>query len=140
MCGIAGLILNEKEGTHDLELIAKKMIHEIQHRGPDDLGSWVDPQKRVGISHCRLSIVDLSSAGHQPMHSQCKRYILSFNGEIYNHLEIRQSLEKFLGNQLEWKGHSDTETLLKAIEVYGIEPALQQIVGMFAFALWDKTL
>ena len=120
MCGIAGLILNEKEGTHDLELIAKKMIHEIQHRGPDDLGSWVDPQKRVGISHCRLSIVDLSSAGHQPMHSQCKRYILSFNGEIYNHLEIRQSLEKFLGNQLEWKGHSDTETLLKAIEVYGL--------------------
>ncbi len=140
MCGIAGVILNEKEGTHDLELIAQKMINEIKHRGPDDLGSWVDLQKRVGISHCRLSIVDLSSAGHQPMHSQCKRYILSFNGEIYNHLEIRQSLEKFLGNQLEWKGHSDTETLLKAIEVYGIETALQQIVGMFAFALWDKTL
>jgi asparagine synthase (glutamine-hydrolysing) len=140
MCGIAGFILSKEEHNQDLELIANKMIHEIKHRGPDDLGSWVDLQKRVGISHCRLSIVDLSSAGHQPMHSQCKRYILSFNGEIYNHLELRQSLEKFLGNQLEWKGHSDTETLLKAIEVYGIETALQQTVGMFAFALWDKTL
>jgi asparagine synthase (glutamine-hydrolysing) len=110
----------------------------LAHRGPDDQGLWIDPEAGIGLGHRRLSIVDLSPLGHQPMHSACERFTLCFNGEIYNHLDLRIKLQsggKFAGA---WRGNSDTETLLECIAAWGLEETLQQSVGMFAFALWDK--
>lgn len=129
MCGIAGFIsaLNSADAT----AIARQMAVCLKHRGPDDFGVWVGDG--VALAHTRLAIVDLSSSGHQPMESASKRYVLSFNGEIYNHVKIRHTLKGVL-----WRGKSDTETLLAAIEAWGIEAALSQISGMFAFALWDR--
>lgn len=110
------------------------MARLIGHRGPDDQGVWYDDD--VGLAHTRLSVVDLSSAGHQPLKSATGRYVIVFNGEIYNHLALRHELEKLTVRN--WRGHSDTETLIAAIEQWGIEPALKKALGMFAFALWDK--
>jgi len=105
-------------------------------RGPDDAGIWFDQENGVGLSHARLSIVDLSSSGHQPMSSLDNRWIIAFNGEIYNHLQLRTQLE-FQNSEPDWRGHSDTETLLACFSVWGIEETLRAAVGMFAFALWD---
>ena len=109
------------------------MTRALVHRGPDDGGEWWDDNIAVGLGHRRLSILDLSSAGHQPMVSACRRFVIAFNGEIYNHLEIREQL-----GVSEWRGHSDTETLLSAISRWGVRRALELTVGMFAFALWDR--
>ncbi len=109
------------------------MALAIANRGPDDAGVWVDEQAGIAFGHRRLSIVDLSAAGHQPMHSNAGRFVMAFNGEIYNHLELRAELEG-----VAWRGHSDTETLLAGFEAWGVESALQKAVGMFAIALWDK--
>ena len=121
------------------------MNDALLHRGPDDGGVWVDKRVGVALGHRRLSILDLTPAGHQPMHSECGRYVLVFNGEIYNHLEIRTHLEKeslqFAASNHQsrgWNGHSDTETLLAAFAAWGVEKTLQACVGMFAIALWDK--
>lgn len=108
------------------------MTDAIAHRGPDDSGEWFAPDAGVALGHRRLSVVDLSKAGHQPMHSACGRYVLIFNGEIYNHREMRAAF-----SDRAWRGHSDTETLLAAISDCGLEVALQKCVGMFALALWD---
>ncbi len=108
------------------------------HRGPDDGGLWVDREIGVGLAHRRLSIVDLSAAGHQPMSSRSGRYEIVFNGEIYNHVELRRQLDRGSTDALAWRGRSDTETLLAAIEAYGLQPALQRCVGMFALAIWDR--
>lgn len=134
MCGISGFWQPSK--IIDKEIV-QKMSDAIFYRGPDDGDAWVDQQHCIALMHRRLAIVDLSPAGHQPMMSECGRYIIVFNGEIYNHLEIRKELDE---NNLSpvWRGHSDTETLLAAIANWGIEAALQRLVGMFAFALWDK--
>ncbi len=105
----------------------------IAHRGPDDHGVWHDAEVGIGLAHRRLSILDLSVAGHQPMQSVCGRYVLVFNGEIYNHPDLRTRL----GEQ-PWRGHSDTETLLAGFSAWGIEPTLERSVGMFALALWDR--
>ena len=113
------------------------MSSEIRHRGPDDSGIWVDLNSRIGLAHNRLSIIDLSEAGKQPMESSSSRYIIAFNGEIYNHLDIRKQIQSYLGIQ-ELRGHSDTETLLSAIDCWGLEKTLKICTGMFAFALWDK--
>lgn len=113
------------------------MGHAIGHRGPDDYGIWTDLESGIGFVHQRLSIVDLSEAGHQPMLSTCQRYVIAFNGEIYNHLELRSILEKS-GHGSGWRGHSDTETILACITAWGIEKTLQACTGMFALALWDK--
>lgn len=113
-----------------------KMRERLLHRGPDAAGSWLDAEVGVALGHRRLSILDLSPAGHQPMLSRSGRYVLAFNGEIYNHLEIRRQLDS-TGHHT-WRGHSDTESLLAAIEVWGLERALKATVGMFAFALWDR--
>ena len=110
------------------------MARLISHRGPDDQGVWYDDN--VGLAHTRLSILDLSLAGHQPLQSATGRYVIVFNGEIYNHHALRYELEKLTVRN--WRGHSDTETLVAAIEQWGIESTLKKTVGMFAFALWDK--
>lgn len=121
-----------------MTMVATRMALAIEHRGPDDAGTWADAQAGIALGHQRLSIVDLSAAGHQPMASNSRRYVMAFNGEIYNHLELRAELAS-----IKWRGRSDTETLLAGFEAWGIEFTLQKTVGMFAIALWDtqtKTL
>ena len=131
MCGIAGYI-GKTENPSDCLI---KMAQAINHRGPDNSGIWTD-EEEVGFAHTRLSILDLSTAGHQPMHSVSGNYVLIFNGEIYNHKYLRSELESISSRN--WLGHSDTETLLASIEEWGIENALVKAKGMFAVALWDK--
>jgi asparagine synthase (glutamine-hydrolysing) len=117
--------------------IVQRMIDPIAHRGPDDEGVWIDEEKRVGFGHRRLSIVDLSPLGHQPMESADGRYVLCYNGEIYNHAALRKELDA-AGGPRAWRGHSDTETLLECISAWGLKRALGKSVGMFALALWDR--
>ena len=136
MCGITGVIgfdhWSFEKATHELS----KMSNAIKHRGPDDTGLWIDKEAEVALGHRRLSIIDLSPAGHQPMVSADGRYVLVFNGEIYNHPQIRNNVEK--GGLYNWKGHSDTEVLLARVGQVGLKVALQESRGMFALALWDK--
>jgi len=112
------------------------MCKEIQNRGPDAEGFWYEDSSPVVLGHRRLAIQDLSMAGRQPMISASGRYVIAFNGEIYNHLNLRQELRQ---DNHRWSGHSDTETLLQCVECWGVEVTLSKLVGMFAFALWDKT-
>jgi len=131
MCGFVGQL-----GSAFLnKLSLRQMVSAIIHRGPDDEGIWMDQSAGIGIAHRRLSIVDLSPEGHQPMVSHSGRYVIAFNGEIYNFRLIRGDLQR-LGRP--FHGHSDTEVLLSAIEQWGLEEALSRSVGMFAFALFDK--
>ena len=134
MCGIAGLLAGS--GAPDPDLL-RRMAGAIIHRGPDDEGVWIDPEAGIGFGHRRLAIHDLSPLGHQPMASQSGRYVISYNGEIYNHLALRVELEAS-GADVNWSGHSDTETLVECIAAWGLEAALKKSVGMFAFSLWDK--
>ena len=137
MCGIAGLITPSAISHDVLEHMARTMAHQIHHRGPDDCGVWIDSSFGVALAHRRLSILDLSPAGNQPMVSHCGRYVLSFNGEIYNYQELRSLLHSC--NQAPaWHGRSDSEVLLAAISAWGLEETLLQSRGMFAFALWDR--
>ncbi len=137
MCGIAGfLVKNRMNYGGNLSEQATHMSAAIISRGPDDSGVWTDKAAGVALSHARLSIVDLSPAGHQPMESASGRYAIVFNGEIYNHKEIRYNLRDQVSY---WRGHSDTETLLNAIEVWGLESTLKRCEGMFALAVWDRT-
>lgn len=136
MCGIIGVIAPHVQG-HELPTRLQSMAQALQHRGPDDFGFWHNPVQGVGLSHRRLSVVDLSPAGHQPMRSASGRYVITFNGEIYNHRSIRETLEQDGLVGAPWRGHADTETLLAAVEAWGLAGALQRCVGMFALALWD---
>lgn len=128
------------QGFHqaDAAAVVTRMRDTLAHRGPDDAGSWLDGGVGIALAHRRLSILDLSPAGHQPMQSISGRFVLVFNGEVYNHLDIRRKLEKAGQGSTGWRGHSDTETLLAAIEQWGLEQTLRQCVGMFALALWDR--
>ena len=136
MCGITGF-LNPSGFRHvEAEVILEKMCDRIAHRGPDSAGTWLDPNVGIALGHRRLAIVDLSQAGQQPMISESGRYVIVFNGEIYNHLDIRKQLEASGKNS--WRGHSDTESLLAAIDYWGFERALKSLVGMFAIAVWDR--
>lgn len=134
MCGIAGLLGSNLAGQPRL---VAAMNDRLKHRGPDDGGQWSDGDAGITLGHRRLAVVDLSSAGHQPMSSADGRWVLAYNGEIYNHLALRAEL----GNGSaapSWRGHSDSESLLAAISEWGVERALQRAEGMFAFALWDR--
>lgn len=136
MCGLAGYL--QRRGTGDeLGPVATSMADRIRHRGPDDSGTWVDRDSGFAVAHRRLSIIDPSPAGHQPMHSVSHRWVLAYNGEIYNHMALRAELEK-IGAAPAWRGHSDTETLLAAIEAWGPEETFKRSVGMFALALFDR--
>lgn len=135
MCGIAGLL---SRGAGDLQIVAA-MVAPLEHRGPDDSGSWSDAEAGVALGHRRLAVVDLSSAGHEPMISASGRFVVTYNGEIYNHAELRAALEGEGGApEGGWRGHSDIETFLEAIDRWGLDRGLEQAVGMFAFALWDR--
>ena len=136
MCGIAGLFRTGGGEENELRAIAKAMTDALAYRGPDGDGYWTNASTGIAFGHRRLSILDLSQAGSQPMHSDCGRLTVTFNGEIYNHLDIRSELEG-AGAAPNWRGHSDTETLLCAIRHWGVEAALQRLAGMFALALWD---
>jgi asparagine synthase (glutamine-hydrolysing) len=162
MCGIAGF-LTARVDLQGHEAIAAEMASAIQHRGPDDAGVWADRSTGIALGHRRLSILDLSMAGHQPMTSVSGRYVIVFNGEIYNHLDLRRELERghfFDGfaaasgaekrtaqsineeassiKQTNWRGHSDTETLLAGFDAWGVKDTVERCVGMFAFAVWDR--
>ncbi len=137
MCGIAGFIGRARNGEAE-DQIAGRMVNAISHRGPDDHGVWVDGEAGIALAHRRLSIIDLSPAGHQPMLSHSGRWVIVFNGEIYNHIAIRMELEK-TGRAPSWRGHCDTEVLLAAITEWGVRRAIERCVGMFAFALWDRS-
>lgn len=161
MCGITG-VLGQVNGP-TLAQVVEGMTASLLHRGPDDGGIWVDSGQQIALGHRRLAIVDLSPAGHQPMQSRCGRYVMAFNGEIYNHEALRKELEADYSpdasalhrsshiasstlavldahskQDVFWQGKSDTETLLAAVSKWGIEAALKRTVGMFAIALWDR--
>lgn len=116
---------------------ARDMADQIAHRGPDDQGVWVEAGSGLALAHRRLSVLDLSPAGHQPMSSASGRWVIAYNGEVYNHLELRRVLASE-GAAPAWRGHSDTETLLACIEAWGVQGTLTRSVGMFAIALWDR--
>lgn len=136
MCGFAGFVGGDVE-VQPAEALLKTMGRAILHRGPDDGGVWFDSEAGVGFSHRRLAILDLSPAGHQPMFSASGRYVIAFNGEIYNHLRLREDLKKIGGGEA-WRGHSDTETLLAGFDAWGVAATIEKSIGMFAFAVWDK--
>jgi asparagine synthase (glutamine-hydrolysing) len=138
MCGLVGFwggrLWHEPERTrHALT----RMTDALRLRGPDDGGCWLDRDNTVALGHRRLAIVDLSPAGHQPMQSASNRYMIVFNGEIYNHLDLRADMARH-GLAMEWRGHSDTETLLAGFDAWGVRRTIEKAVGMFAFAVWDK--
>ena len=136
MCGITGFI--EYQGGSSAQALKArvlKMSKTLHHRGPDDSGVWVEPASAVAFGHTRLSIQDISSLGHQPMISRSQRYVITYNGEIYNFLDLRAELLKL---QHAFRGNSDTEVALAAIEQWGLEAALKKFTGMFALAVWDR--
>jgi len=132
MCGIAGIL---GYGGTDGGQAVLPMVEAIRYRGPDDTGVWCDNQAGIALGHARLSILDLSATGHQPMVSADGRYVVSYNGEIYNFSELRKELES---RGSVFRGHSDTEVLLEAISRWGLDAAVKRFNGMFAFALWDR--
>lgn len=141
MCGIVGGWSGQRFVA--LQDALPRMSAALAHRGPDDGGHWFDAEAGIALGHRRLSIVDLSPAGHQPMISACGRWVIVFNGEIYNHGELRRQLERSAGAGADaaapaWRGHSDTETLLACFAGWGVERTLQATIGMFALALWDR--
>ena len=136
MCGIAGFFTTETLMEQAAPWV-RAMGDALAHRGPDGHGEWLDQRAGIALAHRRLSILDLSPAGQQPMASADGRWILVFNGEIYNHLQLRHLLE-VAGLAPVWRGHSDTETLLAAVAAWGLVATLKRAVGMFAIALWDR--
>ncbi|MEM7171881.1 MAG: asparagine synthase (glutamine-hydrolyzing) [Pseudomonadota bacterium] len=134
MCGITGFL--ERDQTSDAwNGKLEKMAGAIAYRGPDDQGVWFDPRDGVGFAHRRLSIIDVSAQGHQPMASPSGRYVICYNGEVYNFEAMRAELG---GHGISWRGHSDTEVILAAFEAWGVEKTIGKFIGMFAFALWDN--
>jgi asparagine synthase (glutamine-hydrolysing) len=135
MCGIAGFYQLSAEATAPLETLARTMADAIRHRGPDDAGAWADADAGIALGHRRLAIIDLSPAGHQPMASASGRYVVIYNGEIYNHDDLRRELES-LGAT--FRGRSDTEVVVEGFARWGIAATVPRLIGMFAFAVWDR--
>lgn len=136
MCGIAGFLLDRAERAADeLDAVATGMADSLAHRGPDDRGVWSDAACGIALGHRRLSILDLSPSGHQPMVSADGRFAIVFNGEVYNHRELRRELA---ASGVPFRGHSDTEVLVEAIARWGLEAAISRSIGMFAYAVWDR--
>lgn len=135
MCGIAGFLIPPGPPEAELTTWAASMADAIAHRGPDASGTWADESAGIALGHRRLSILDLSPLGAQPMSSACGRFVTAYNGEIYNHLKLRRELE---AEGHAFRGGSDTETMLAAISAWGLEAAVKRFVGMFAIALWDR--
>jgi asparagine synthase (glutamine-hydrolysing) len=136
MCGFAGFIdTGRAASAESLSDCVGRMAGTLAYRGPDDSGTWVDPEAGVALGHRRLSIIDLSEHGHQPMVSHSGRYVVAYNGELYNYPAVRAELAA-LGHR--FTGHSDTEVLLTAVDQWGLSTAVRRFVGMFAFALWDR--
>lgn len=133
MCGIAGILTINHNADH-LEVLLSRMQQQLQHRGPDDQGVYISPEKQVGLAHTRLSILDLSIAGHQPMSGKDGRYWITFNGEIYNFQELKQDL---LARGHNFQSQTDTEVILKLYQDYG-QDCVSYLRGMFAFAIWDN--
>jgi asparagine synthase (glutamine-hydrolysing) len=136
VCGIAGF-LSTSEVSFDRQQVLRSMTDQVAHRGPDDVGYWIDPRGTVALGHRRLAIVDLSSGGHQPMESPSGRFQIVLNGELYNYKEIKAEL---MAKGIAFRSDSDTEVVLAAFDVWGIERAVTHFVGMFAFAVWDGQL
>ena len=139
MCGIAGYILNKNiKNKKNLDIHLLRMTDALKHRGPDACGYWKCNKSKIYLGHRRLSIIDLSSKGDQPMHSNNKRYVIAFNGEIYNFRELKSEL--LTKSNIKFNNKTDTQVLLECISTFGFEKTLKKIQGMFAFALWDKEL
>src|SRR6266487_379830 len=134
MCGIAGFWTGEVAG-YDATAVLRRMAAAIRHRGPDDEGYWWEPELGAGFAHRRLSIIDLSAEGHQPMTSANGRYVISYNGEVYNFSDLRN---KHVARGAAFRGGSDTEVMLAEIECHGLPDAARSFTGMFAFALFDR--
>lgn len=137
MCGISGYVTKGGLAPAEASATLSRMLAALRHRGPDHLDVWTDADQGVAFAFARLAIVDLSAAGNQPMHSASGRYVIIFNGEVYNHRQLRDELVA-AGEARNWRGHSDTETLLAAFETWGVRGALERATGMYAFALWDR--
>jgi asparagine synthase (glutamine-hydrolysing) len=135
MCGISGVLTSSAVARTTLDRDALAMADCLAHRGPDNHGIWTDLDAGIALTHRRLSIVDLSPAGHQPMISADGRFVITFNGEIYNFQELRPELE---ARGIKFRGHSDTEVMLEAFAAYGIAPTVKRLIGMFAIAVWDR--
>jgi asparagine synthase (glutamine-hydrolysing) len=139
MCGLTGFVSASTRTTDELTAMLRPMCEAIAHRGPDDSGEWVDPAVGVALGFRRLAIIDVSPAGHQPMVSASGRYVVTFNGEIYNFEALRTELRE-AGLAPVFRGHSDTEVMLAAFEAWGVEASVRRFNGMFAIALWDRKL
>ena len=135
MCGIAGVLTPAATSREQLERNAIAMADSIAYRGPDDHGLWSDADAGVALTHRRLSIVDLSATGHQPMISADGQLIITYNGEIYNFQELRRELE---ARGVRFRGHSDTEVMLEAFATYGIDATVKRLIGMFTIGVWDR--
>ncbi len=136
MCGLAGFIdTSLQAGRQELADTAQRMGDAVAYRGPDDHGVWTDPEQGIAFAHRRLSILDLSAAGHQPIVSGCGRFVMIYNGEVYSHEEVRPRLAA-LG--VKFQGHSDTEVIVESFAAFGVPRTLEWMIGMFALALWDR--
>ncbi len=138
MCGISGFLnFNNNFSHYDLKKFSLSMSSTLERRGPDSFGIWVEKEKKLTLSHRRLSIIDLNERSDQPMHSINERFVIVYNGEIYNYLEIK---EKLIKKNVKFKTDSDTEVILESISEFGLEDGIKQLEGMFSIAVWDKKL
>ncbi|HYA05358.1 MAG TPA: asparagine synthase (glutamine-hydrolyzing), partial [Xanthobacteraceae bacterium] len=136
MCGIAGYVgAASQTADGNADAVAEAMAASLAHRGPDDQGVWLDGETGTALVHRRLSIIDLSPAGHQPMVSADGRFVITYNGEVYSYQPIGAELA---ARGAKFRGHSDTEVILESFALNGIEPTLKRMIGMFAIALWDR--
>src|SRR6478752_6584636 len=137
MCGIAGFLSCGQSSADELGRRVRAMTSTLSQRGPDADGFWIDQQAGIAIGHRRLSIIDLSDAGAQPMLSADERWVTSYNGELYNTAELRREVEE-ARQPVNWRGHSDTEVILEAVSIWGVPATIKKLNGMFAIALWDR--